>query len=118
MFVIFSETNVQRAGLLKLNINSGFVFKCSRKGGVKITTRTCELEKIISAICFNLWGQDSTRCPRCFFAELAPFNHRHIPQAAQCELARDRQSDNAATDYYGISRRLCWKWFTQRHRSS
>ena len=105
MFVIFSETNVQRAGLLKLNINSGFVLKCSGKGGIKITTRTCEFEKIISAISFNLWGEDSTRCPRCFFAELAAFNHRHLTQAAQCELARDRQSDNAATDDYGISAR-------------
>src|SRR5688572_12361654 len=105
MFIIFSETNVQRAGLLKLNINSGFVLKCSGKGGVKITTRTCEFEKTISAIRFNLWGEDSTRRPGCFFAELAAFNYRHIPQAVQCKLARDRQSDNAAADNHGISAR-------------
>jgi hypothetical protein len=70
-----------------------------------MATRARQLKEVIGPIRFTLRREDAAGGPRCFFAELAAFNHGHAARTPQCEFARDRQADNASADDYDISKR-------------
>lgn len=106
MFVFFSETDVERTGLIELNVSSGLVFQRANKGGIRIAAGTRELEELVRSIRLNLRRQNAAGGPRCFFAEFTAFDHGHVAHAAQNEFTRDRQSDNAAADNRDIGARF------------